>query len=133
MFTYRIDIATDISPSEPQTSTTVTVGKDSKRQPALTNILRIGQIVLFDAICVIDTAASAVSKCSNTSQKEVDNKSSQVNTNIEVKKVIYMIATKVTKIDDCKMGGMDGDIIGMNFYTAPQIIVYFTITTFLNH
>lgn len=101
------------------------LSKDTKRQPPLTNILRIGQVVLFDAVCVIDTAASAVSKGSNTSRKEgkvEDEKSSQVNTNIEVKKVIYMIATKVTKIDDCKIGGMDGDIIGMNLYIRSHII-----------
>ena len=107
-----IGIAVDIGTRESQAATTETLNKGSKRQPPSTNILRIGQVVLFDAICVIDTAASAVAKSANTSQKE---NSSQVNTNIEVKKVIYMIATKVTKIDDCKMGGMEEDIIGMNF------------------
>lgn len=68
-------------------------------------MLVIGQVVLFDAICVIDTAASAVSKTNDT-HKKGEEKSSQINTNIAVKKMIYMIATKVTKMDDSKLGGM---------------------------
>ena len=80
-------------------------------KPALTlpKILEIGQVVLFDAICVIDTAASAVSKpnvIGKDAKSKEQEKCSQINTNIAVKKMIYMIATKVTKMDDSKLGGM---------------------------
>ena len=88
----------------------------SKPDSALPIILPIGQVVLFDAICVIDTAASAVSKSTTGSNKELKKgaeNSNQINTNIEVKKVIYMIGTKITKIDDCKMGGIGLDILGI--------------------
>ena len=40
-------------------------------------MLAIGQVVLFDAICVIDTAASAVSKTNDTHTKGKE-KSSQI-------------------------------------------------------
>ena len=99
--------------------------KDSKPRPLLTSPLRIGQVVLFDAICVIDTAASAVSRTSNKAQKDSKIESempSQVNTNIAVKKVIYMIATKVTRIDHYIIGGMGEDIVGMHlFFTSHSI------------
>ena len=74
-------------------------------------MLEIGQVVLFDAICVIDTAASAISKPSMSgkdTRQQGGEKNCQVNTNIAVKKMIYMIATKVTKMDDSKLGGMGG-------------------------
>ena len=91
--------------------------QDLKHQPCSTRThLQIGQVVVFDSVCVIDTKTTTelvqpplpdlkhpnkggedISKCSKT---------------IDVKKVIYMVATKVTKIDDCKIGGT-GDIIGM--------------------
>ena len=80
----------------------------SKPVHTLPKILAIGQVVLFDAICVIDTAASAVSKPNGMGKdpnKEGSEKGGKTNTNIAVKKMIYMIATKVTKMDDSKIGG----------------------------
>ena len=78
-------------------------------------MLAVGQVVLFDAICVIDTAASAVSKPNDVS-KRGEEKTGQINTNIAVKKMIYMIATKVTKMDDSKLGGMGSvDETGKHF------------------
>ena len=58
---------------------------------------------------MIDTAASAVSKpdgLGKDANKEGSEKAGKINTNIAVKKMIYMIATKVTKMDDSKIGGM---------------------------
>ena len=89
--------------------------EELKQENTLPKLLPIGQVVLFDAICVIDTGASAVSKVANDSNKETkkgEETNSQINTNIEVKKVIYMIGTKVTKIDDCKIGGVGLNITG---------------------
>ena len=71
---------------------------------AFSNILPVGQVVLFDAICVIDTTTSSVE--SKTETTESSNKGK------EIKKLIYMVATKVTKIDDCKIGCTSGDITG---------------------
>ena len=93
--------------------------KDSKPGPMLPSTLRIGQVVIFDAICVIDTAASAVSRTSTKSQKgaKIEREmTSQVNTSIAVKKVIYMIATKVTRIDHYIIGGMSENVVGMNLF-----------------
>ena len=113
------DIRSESAETEPVT--TESPKHASKIPFALPKILPIGQVVLFDAVCVIDTGASAVSKTirkvsNKTSEDVEDPTSSQVNTNIEVKKVIYMVGTKITKIDDCKIGGMDMDFIGMYFY-----------------
>ena len=101
--------------SESGEETNVNEASDSNEasKPALTlpKILEIGQVVLFDAICVIDTAASAVSKpnvIGKDARSKEQEKCSQINTNIAVKKMIYMIATKVTKMDDSKLGGMGG-------------------------
>ena len=101
----------------------------SKPNLKLPKMLPIGQVVVFDAVCVIDTAASATSKYINTTTKEIKvdaKKSSQVNTNIEVKKVIYMIGTKVTKIDDCKIGGVEMDAIGIKLSILHKDYIKFT-------
>ena len=85
---------------------------------------------------MIDTAASAVSKSTagtNKVGKKGDEKSSQINTNIEVKKVIYMIGTKITKIDDCKMGGIGLDIVGMGSISKLKIFNVHRINTLHFH
>ena len=85
------------------------LNETTKPVQSLPKVLAIGQVVLFDAICVIDTAASAVSKpdgLGKDTNKEGSEKAGKINTKIAVKKMIYMIATKVTKMDDSKIGGM---------------------------
>ena len=117
LFQTLLDIGRGNMSVESQPTLTVDdTNQGSKPNLKLPKMLPIGQVVVFDAVCVIDTAASATSKYINTTTKEIKvdaKKSSQVNTNIEVKKVIYMIGTKVTKIDDCKIGGVEMDVIGI--------------------
>ena len=108
--TNSIDIR-KISNSGDETNAKEASDSNEASKPALTlpKMLEIGQVVLFDAICVIDTAASAVSKpdgLGKDANKEGSEKAGKINTNIAVKKMIYMIATKVTKMDDSKIGGM---------------------------
>ena len=80
-------------------------------QPAFSSVLPVGQVVLFDAICVIDTTSTS-SVATKSSETESLNKGK------EITKLIYMVATKVTKIDDCKIG-CTGDITGKLFLLIP--------------